>query len=374
MSDLISGSATAEGTARFASRHSAAAAAGHFRTFEGQLALSSIGIGTYLGKDDDATDEYYAEAIATALESGINVVDTAINYRNQKSERVIGRVLARAIGREGWLDRSEVFVATKGGFLPFDGARPTNARAYFETEYVKRGVLRWEEVISGCHAIAPRYLADQIDRSRANLGLATIDVYYLHNPEMQLDEIPRAEFLKRVRAAFEALERAAAEGKIRWYGTATWNGYREHPSDGGYLSLAQLIAIAREVAGEQHRFRVVELPFNVAMPEAYTHPTQVKGDLAASVLEAVEGQVYVMTSASIMQGKLARGLPPLLAIEGLHSDAQRALQLVRSTPGVGTALVGMKDPAHVAENAALAHVAPLPAERVREILLAEAAT
>ena len=59
-----------------------------------------------------------------------------------------------------------------------------------------------------------------------------------------------------------------------------------------------------------------------------------------------------MTSASIYQGQLARNLPPIIGefLPGLETDAQRALQFVRSTPGVGTALVGMKQPVHVDEN------------------------
>src|SRR4029450_14101347 len=71
---------------------------------------------------------------------------------------------------------------------------------------------------------------------------------------------------------------------------------------------------------------------------------------------------YVMTSASIYQGRLARGLPTVMAecLPGLDTDAQRALQFGRSTPGVGTALVGMARVAHVEENARVRAAAPLP--------------
>ena len=79
------------------------------------------------------------------------------------------------------------------------------------------------------------------------------------------------------------------------------------------------------------------------------------------VLEAArELGVYVMASASLHQGQLTR-LPPMMAeyIPGLTTDAQRAVQFVRSTPGVGTALVGMKTPAHVDENATIGTIAPV---------------
>jgi aryl-alcohol dehydrogenase-like predicted oxidoreductase len=76
-----------------------------------------------------------------------------------------------------------------------------------------------------------------------------------------------------------------------------------------------------------------------------------------------------MTSASIYQGQLARNLPSVIGefLPGLDTDAQRALQFVRSTPGVGTALVGMKRVAHVEENARLTSVAPLPWQEFQKL-------
>jgi predicted aldo/keto reductase-like oxidoreductase len=108
---------------------------------------------------------------------------------------------------------------------------------------------------------------------------------------------------------------------------------------------------------------VIQLPYNLAMTEALTSATQPVGREMVSALEAARRlDVYVMTSASILQGKLARGLPAALAevLTGLETDAQRALQFVRSTPGVGTALCGMKSTAHVEENARLVAVPPVP--------------
>ncbi|MCK6548618.1 aldo/keto reductase [Myxococcota bacterium] len=353
---LIDGFATGEGTARAAARHAGRVVPDDARPC-GALHLSSIGLGTYLGRDDDETDALYEGAIHAAFDAGIHVVDTAINYRSQRSERVVGRVLRARID-DGRLRRDEVFVTTKAGFLPFDGARPANARAYFDATYVKRGLFRWDDVVSGCHTIAPRFLEDQLERSRANLGLATIDVHYLHNPEMQLDEVPRRELMRRLRAAFEALERAVAAGKIRAYGTATWNGYRMAPTEPGWLCLEELVALAKDVAGDGHHLRFVQLPVSLAMPEAFCLENQVVAGARTTLLRAAEALgVYVMTSASIQQGKLAKAASHDTARLGLATEAQRALQAVRSLAGVGTALVGMKQAAHVAENAAVLGVA-----------------
>jgi len=353
------GFATAQGTTGYRKRLGARAGKGHFRTWRG-LALSSLGIGTYLGDDSEAVDHAYEESVRRAIELGFNVVDTAINYRHQRSERSIGAAL-RSLVSDGVVSRDDVVVATKGGFIPFDGGKPANPIAYFTETYVRTGVLTPADVVAGHHCMTPRYLADQLDRSRANLGVDTIDVYYLHNPEMQLEVVERPVFTGRLRAAFEFLESAVDAGKIRCYGTATWNGYRQPTTERDYLSLPDVVGLAREVAGDRHHFAMIQLPYNLRMTQAVTVANQPIGPTLVPIVQAAEQLgIYVMTSASILQGQLARNLPTAFAevLEGLSTDAQRALQFVRSTPGVGTALCGMQRVAHVEENAALVRVPP----------------
>ena len=185
----MNGFATEAGTNGYRRRLGKRADKAHFKTWKG-LRLSSVGIGTYLGAEDDATDRAYEASVTRALELGINVIDTAVNYRHQRSERSVGAAL-RALVAAGGIAREEVVLATKGGFIPFDGEVPANPGAYYTETYIRPGVLTAADVVGGCHCITPRYLADQLERSRANLGVDTIDVYYLHNPEMQLEEVPR---------------------------------------------------------------------------------------------------------------------------------------------------------------------------------------
>jgi aryl-alcohol dehydrogenase-like predicted oxidoreductase len=369
---VIEGRATERGTARFVGRPRRSVVPEHFRIVEGGLRLGSVGFGTYLGREDEATDTAYRWALARAIERSMNVVDTAINYRHQRSERVVGAVLAELVGR-GAFGRDEVFVATKGGYIPFDGEMPRDPAAYFTETYLRPGIVPPDEVVGGAHCMAPRFLADQIDKSRANLGLDTIDLYYLHNPESQLEAVDRGEFTRRLRAAFETFEEAVAAGKIARYGTATWNGYREPPDAPGLLMLADVVAVAREVGGPDHHFRAIQLPYNLAMTEAFTRANQRIGKDTVSTLEAAKRlDVYVMASASVYQGQLTRNLPPVITeyLPGLSSDAQRALQFVRSTPGIGTALVGMKSTAHVDENAGVAGSSPIPWEKFKHLFSA----
>lgn len=366
---LRGGRATAEGTRRYVERFAGRLPAEHFRELAGGLRLGSLGIGSYLGWEHPGAGALYRQAVTRALGAGINVIDTAVNYGEQRSERTVGGALAAAVER-GAVARDEVLVATKGGFLTVDGEVAGDPRAWFRTTYLDSGIVAPGDVVAGSHCMTPRYLADQLERSRANLGLETIDVYYVHNPESQLDAVDREEFMRRIRAAFGALEQAVGEGKIGCYGTATWNGYRQDPATPDYLSLEAMVAAARDVGGPDHHFKIIQLPYNLAMPEAFTRANQRVGRDTVSTLEAAHRlDVYVMASASVYQGQLSRNLPPMVAdfLPGFRTDAQRALQFVRSTPGIGTALVGMKSAAHVEENAGVAAAPPEPWERFKRL-------
>jgi aryl-alcohol dehydrogenase-like predicted oxidoreductase len=354
--------ATPQATRTYAAGFSAKAAPGHFRE-RGGLTLSSVGIGTYLGEPDAATDRGYTEAVVEAVLGGINVLDSAINYRFQRSERSMGAALAELASRG--VSREALLICTKGGYLTPDGELPANSREYFAREYFSKGILHPGDVAGGCHAMTPRFLEDQLGRSLRNLGIASVDVYYLHNPESQLDEVSPEEFRKRLRAAFEFLEGAAAAGKIGAYGLATWNGFRQPADSPALHSLPDIVAVAREVAGDAHHFGFVQLPLNLMMPEAVVLPNQILAGRAVPLLAAaVELGVSVIASAPTLQGRLARGLPPALAQTiGLGNDFERAIQFARSAPGLTTALVGMSRAEHVRSNLHLVGESPLPGER-----------
>ncbi len=360
--------ASSDGTRRYASRFTGRAAAGHFREqFSTGLILSSLGIGTYLGEADSATDEAYTAAVVAAVENGANVIDTAINYRFQRSERSIGAALkqlfAKGYGRE------ELVICTKAGFLTPDGEMPADPNEYFSREYLEKGIFVAEEIAAGCHCMAPRYLEDQLNRSLRNLGITSVDAFYLHNPETQLDEIGREEFVKRIRAAFEYLEDAARAGRIGAYGLATWNAFRQERRAKDYLSLEEMVAVAQDVAGAAHHFRFVQLPFNLAMPQALTMPNQsVNGKAGALVQAARSLGITVVSSAALLQGHLIKKMPVgVEAALGLKSNLLRALQFARSTPGITTALTGMSKVDHVRANLEIVGVEPAAREQYLKV-------
>jgi aryl-alcohol dehydrogenase-like predicted oxidoreductase len=354
--------ATPDGTKKYVARFAGRAAEGHFREQRG-VWLSSLGIGTYLGEPDARTDKGYTDAIVEAVESGVNVIDSAINYRFQRSERSVGAALAE-LSRRGYA-REELVICTKGGFLTPDSDMPADAGEYFNHEYVETGILREGDVAAGCHSMAPKFIADQLERSRRNLGVETIDVYYLHNPETQLGEVPREMFNTRLRSAFEFLESAVAAAKIHFYGLATWNAFRQTENAQDFLSLAAMESLARDVAGASHHFRFVQLPCNLGMTEALTRANQpLDGARVPMVETASKLGIMLVASAAMLQGQLSRNLPPFVTTAlGMKSDAERALQFVRSTPGITTALVGMSRVEHVRANLSIVGVAPASQEQ-----------
>jgi aryl-alcohol dehydrogenase-like predicted oxidoreductase len=348
--------ATADGTTRYRARHAEHFARDFFRPGPLGKFLSSIGIGTYLGEDTEADDLGYADAVRRAVASGINVIDSAINYRCQRSERAVGRALSSTLVA-GEVSRDELVICTKGGYIPLDGyppSTPEGYQGYLRREFYARNVMTAKDVVSGGHCLAPAFLGDSLARSRANLGVEAVDVYYVHNPEQQLAAVTYDELLDRLRSVFTFLEECVERREIGVYGCATWHSLRVEPGARGHIALADLVQTAREVAGDKHHFRMVQLPINLAMPEAVRLPTQpLPGGSVVTVVEAArELGLSVVASATLMQSQLASNLPPAVGklFPALTTDAQRAIAFVRSLPGVTTALVGMKRVEHVEEN------------------------
>lgn len=313
------------------------------------MELSSLGLGTYLGPPTDAADAAYTEAARAFHSAGGNVFDTAANYRGGRSERALGAAF-KGLPRDGF------FVSTKAGYIPMPDSGPDeSARAWFQRVLEGPGFLSVDDLVDGCHALTPTYLAHQLDISRGALGLETLDLFHLHNPEQQLAHLGPEAFYAMISRAFEACEGFVEAGKIRAYGVATWNGFRVPPGQEGHLSLSRLVAAATAAGGRDHHFRWIQLPLNLAMPEAFLVPTQVIDGTAMTPLAAAQASgLSVQTSASLMQARILGQLPDGFAEAlGLQTPAQAALQFTRSCPGVTTALCGMGRAAHVAENVAI---------------------
>jgi aryl-alcohol dehydrogenase-like predicted oxidoreductase len=364
----LKGRATPQATAAYVDRLGVQMADGHFRMTPNDLHISSIGLGTYLGEPDDAFDAAYQAAVDQALRAGCNHIDTAVNYRYQRSERAIGAVLETAVAR-GDVKREEIVIATKGGFVPFDGARPPDPGKWIYATYIETGLAHPNEFAANYqHCLAPDFLDAMIATSRRNLGVETLDIYYLHNPETQRISNTRETFRRRMLDAFETLEDAVERGEIAAYGVATWTAFRSPPDAPDYVSLTELVGLAFEVAGEENHFSYIQLPYNLMMTEAFAlENQQVSDEFFSPIAAASEFGLSVITSAALKQGTLAGPFMAELAphFPEANTNAQRAIQFARSTPGVTSALVGMSHLDHVVENLALAGIPPADPDTIR---------
>jgi len=365
---LIQGFATKDGTSRFRERHEGKSVAnGHFRSVN-DLYLTSLGMGTYLGEPDPATDQMVVDAVKLSTQSGaINVIDTAINYRSQKSERAIGKALKELI-EEGVLNRDEVFISTKNGYVTDDGDVRMEFWTYIHNTLVKTGVIKADDISSGYHCMTIPYLNDQLERSRKNLGLDCIDLMYLHNAvEGQVQDVGMQQFMKMLKDVFEFYEQKRKEGKIRYYGMATWNCFRVMPDSMEYLNLHDVVKLAEEVGGEKNGFKFIQLPFNMMVAEALMLKNQkINGEMLSIIETASRLKIGVFTSVPLMQRRLLsdRIVPKFGNID---SVAVRCLQFVRSA-GVTAPLVGHKHMEHVQENIQVAKIQPFNEDEFKELI------
>ena len=358
----LEGSANRAGTQRFRDRavRDRHLPAEHFRTAPGDLCVSSLGLGTYIGPPDASTDLAVEQAVSVCLTSGrVNVLDTAINYRYQRAERSIGRALGQLVKR-GEVARDEVFLASKNGYFAPDSESKLSPERWVEEELVRTGVLDPSDIVDGCHAMSPSYLADQFERTRRNLGVESVDLLYLHNaPDAQLAFVGAEEFERRLSSAFGFYEGERSKGRLGAYGLATWDCLRTRPDDPRHFDLERAVRIARRVGGADHGLRFVQFPFNLAMPEATTARTQRVGSEKLTLFAAAEKlHVGCFTSVPLFQGQLARGGPK----RNGFTPAQTALQFARSAPGSLGALVGQKTSEHLSENLQVAAHRPWAAD------------
>lgn len=301
------------------------------------MKLSSLGIGTYLGDVDAETDRMVEEAVVQSVSSGaVNVIDTAINYRFQRAERSVGRAVARLAGSGGiGAGREGLLVCTKNGYLTSDGELPIDFWAYVQREFIKPGKLRPDEIAGQAHSMAVPFLKEQLRRSLTNLGLGCVDVLYLHNAaESWLEELGLRRFVEKLSEIFAFYEEERKAGRVLYYGMATWSCFRVLKDDAEHLNLDDVVDVAKEVGGEDHGFKFVQLPFNTAMSEALTQRNQRIADEPLTLFDAARRLgVGVFTSVPLSQARLLSQtrVPPL--------EGSRALSLIQFARSAHPALI-----------------------------------
>lgn len=372
---LIEGFATEKGTSRYVryAVNEKGKPESHFRIFDG-LNLSSLGMGTYLGDATDYEDEAIENAIYESVKSGaMNVIDTAINYRAMKSEKSIGRALLRLI-RDRIISREQIFISTKNGYITNDGDFPAiGMMEYMQKMYISPGLISQSDISASYNVLNPTYIERCIDRSLYNMKLSTIDLVYVHNSfESWYQDVTKEEYIEMLRKVFQVYERYRSKNKIRYYGMATWTCFRVPYGSSEYLSLEEIVKLAQSVnegKSNDHGFRFIQLPYNLAYSEALLLKNQNVGDEKnLSILEAASKlNIGVFTSIPLFQGRLLQANIPSYNSE-LTDPVAKLVQVVRSTPSVIAPLLGQKKPEHVEQNLKIADTPPMQVEEFRSAI------
>ena len=229
--------------------------------------LSSIGIGTYLGNADETTDALYEDAVVRAVQLGANVIDSAANYRFQRSERSIGAALKTLFTEHGFT-RDELLICTKGGYLPFDGAPPRDVGEYVFDTFVEPGIASFDDFVGHSHCMTPAYLQNQLDQSLKNLDVSTVDVYYIHNPESQLASFPKPSFIIVSKTLLNVSNRTGTTANCATTASRPGMVFELRPIRLNTIHSNEWSNCSTSWRRD-HGFRFIQLPINLAMPEGF---------------------------------------------------------------------------------------------------------
>lgn len=292
-----------------------------------------VGLGCWqLGADWGEVDDDAARAVlTTALDAGVTFLDTADVYGDGRSEAFVGAVLAER-GREG------VTVATKMG---------RRADPHVADAYTLENFRRWN------------------DRSRANLGVDTLDLVQLH--------CPPTDVYRRERT-YDDLDTLVAEGRVAAYGVSV-----ETVEEA-------LLAIARpNVATVQIILNVFRRkPLEEVLPAAREAGVGIiaRVPLASGLLTgkydehttfaATDHRTYNRHGEAFDVGETFAGVPYEVGVVAARevasftpagaTTAQLALRWVIDQPGVSVVIPGARSPQQALGNAEAAELPPLDHE------------
>ena len=342
----ISGTATAPGTAAYVSRILTRASA-HGPTAHGYTTLGSTGLTNsrigFGGYRTDVDQEDHRAALMKAIREGCNLIDTSTNYADGGSERLVGSVLKDLIAQKE-ITRDNVIVVSKIGYvqgknLQHAQTREQAGRSY--PEMVKYGEEIW-------HCLHPEFLDDQLTASLDRLGLATLDVCLLHNPEYFLSDAKqrklivdastlselRTEFYRRLQQAFVYFEHQIDSGRIQFYGVSS-NTSTARPDDPEATSLSRMLEAAQQAAQRtarhHHGFRVIQLPMNLFESGALLTPNTGQDQEDTVLKFAQERHIATLVNRPLnampaqRQGMIRLAAPQYEPVETLFETQRQAV-------------------------------------------------
>ncbi len=300
--------------------------------------MYKIGLGTHLGTFSDEDSRRYEDAVTFAIRNGITAVDTAVNYRGMRSERDVGAAVG-ALLASGEIRREDVFLATKAGLLFGDVVSGLNPARCLQEVLEPRGIGRNDfcEYEGVYQTLNPDFFEIALQISLRNLGVDTVDLHYIHLPEITRAQLTQDMFYQRLAKLLVWYEEKVKEGRIRSYGLAFEMTAMEPAEEKWYISIEMVDRIAREVSGGDSHFKYIQIPYNLQYPYAATVRNQ-----------PCMGEDCTLVEAAHRMGLQVIGSMPLCCGEGFGKyTLEEMLSFAQS--GVDAVNVGSRNVEHIRE-------------------------
>lgn len=304
-----------------------------------------IAMGTFIGDFSDEDSRKYEESLTYGINKGVNFIDTAICYRGMRSEKDVGRVLQRLFTEKADIKRNEIIISSKAGIIFGDISVPIRPIEYLENILIGEGIVKVEDINiteQFRHTLNPRFYEHAIEKSKENLGIDTIDIHYIHEPEASKSVMESEVFYSKLEKLFEFYESQVEKGNIVNYGMATWSAFITMENSKEYISLEKVVDIAKKVAGEKHHFKFIQLNYNKINTAANTLKNQ-----------KIKGKYYTAIEAANELGIITNINAPLNQMQKLNEErysVEEMLKFAIDTKGVYAAMVGNKQIQHLKDN------------------------
>lgn len=252
--------------------------------------ISIIGFGMYKGAENKEGDEKWLKSLLYGLKKGINLIDTAQKYRNGKSEKILGKAIKIYQKKN---KREYLTIISKVGLLP----------KYFYTQNLQTKIGIKKNNINNAlnFCIDTKYINWSIDNSLKLLEIKYLDYYLLHNPEIAL---LKTGGYKKILNALDTLQTLKENGKIKYYGIATWNGLRRSSSSKMHINLLKIITYLNKKYGKKNGFKCIEAPLSIGMTDVYHYRSNFKKENMSLIELLKKFNINFFSSASLYEGKI----------------------------------------------------------------------
>ncbi|GAA0126945.1 aldo/keto reductase [Clostridium sp. CTA-19] len=305
-----------------------------------------MAIGTYLGETKEVHSELYVDSIIYGLSHGVNYVDTAAIYREMRSEKDIGKALEYLINEKRLIKRKEIVISSKAGIIDNNYDLGISCSDYINNIILKEPSIKRENQIieenQAIYSIDSALHEFSLKNSMENLKVSTIDIMYIHNPELSMSILKEKEFYNQLQELFKFYEQQVKNGRIRFYGMATWYAFRVEENNPMHISLEKVVSLAKKVGGEGHHFKFIQMPYNIKNTEASTSKTQKVNNRYVTPIEAANRlDLFVTISAPLNQCK---------DFDNSEFNYKKLIDYVINTKGVYAAMIGSKRRENLIKN------------------------